>query len=67
MLFYESAACVHGRRQKFHGKYYGSLFLHYQPVDRSIWDFSIEVSKPPSAVVLWLWRCFRATFILVHC
>jgi hypothetical protein len=52
MLFYESAACVHGRRQKFRGKYYGSLFLHYQPVDRSIWDFSIEVSKPPSAAVL---------------
>jgi hypothetical protein len=43
MLFYESAACVHGRRQKFRGKYYGSVFLHYQPVDRNIWDYSIEV------------------------
>jgi hypothetical protein len=43
MLFYESAACVHGRRQKFRGKYYGSVFLHYQPVDRSIWDYTIEV------------------------
>ena len=44
MLFYESAACIHGRRRKFRGKYYGSLFLHYQPVDRSIWNYDIEVT-----------------------
>eukprot|EP00428_Durinskia_dybowskii_P062038 CAMPEP_0170380448 /NCGR_PEP_ID=MMETSP0117_2-20130122/13886_1 /TAXON_ID=400756 /ORGANISM="Durinskia baltica, Strain CSIRO CS-38" /LENGTH=301 /DNA_ID=CAMNT_0010635963 /DNA_START=186 /DNA_END=1091 /DNA_ORIENTATION=+ len=42
MLFYESAACLHGRRSKFHGKYYGSVFLHYQPVDTSIWSFTTE-------------------------
>jgi hypothetical protein len=43
MLFYESASCLHGRRKIFHGKYYGSIFLHYQPVDRSIWNFNLEV------------------------
>ena len=43
MLFYESAACLHGRRSRFKGKNYGSLFLHYQPVDTSIWNYSIEV------------------------
>lgn len=42
MLFYESAACLHGRRSKLKGKYYGSLFMHYQPVDQAIWDFSIN-------------------------
>ena len=43
MLFYESAACLHGRRSKLKGKYYGSLFLHYQPADMSIWKYDIEV------------------------
>lgn len=39
MLFYESAKCLHGRMTTFKGKYYGSIFLHYQPVDKSIWNF----------------------------
>jgi hypothetical protein len=43
MLFYESAACLHGRRQVFKGKYYASVFSHYQPVDRTIWNFTTEV------------------------
>lgn len=42
MLFYESAKCLHGRRSILHGKYYGSIFIHYQPVDKSIWDYSVE-------------------------
>lgn len=42
MLFYESAKCLHGRMTAFNGKYYGSIFLHYQPVDKSIWDFDVE-------------------------
>ena len=42
MLFYESAACLHGRRQRLRGKYYASVFVHYRPVDRSIWDFSVD-------------------------
>ena len=29
-LFYESAKCLHGRMTQFRGKYYGSLFVHYQ-------------------------------------
>jgi hypothetical protein len=29
-LFYESAKCLHGRMTEFRGKYYGSLFVHYQ-------------------------------------
>jgi len=44
MLFYESAVCLHGRRKKFKGQYYGSLFVHYQPVDPQIWNYTIEVS-----------------------
>lgn len=43
MLFYESAVCLHGRRKRFKGKYYGSLFVHYQPVDINIWNYTIEV------------------------
>jgi len=31
-LFYESAKCLHGRMTEFKGKYYGSLFLHYQVI-----------------------------------
>jgi hypothetical protein len=42
MLFYESAKCLHGRMRMLKGKYYGSLFVHYQPVDRKIWDYSVE-------------------------
>ena len=50
MLFYESAKCLHGRMTTLKGKYYGSIFLHYQPVDKSIWDFNhdqIIASVPP--------------------
>lgn len=42
MLFYESAKCLHGRMKEFRGKYYGSIFLHYAPVDKSIWNFTNE-------------------------
>jgi hypothetical protein len=38
MLFYESAACVHGRMRQFKGSYYGSLFVHYRPVE---WNTTI--------------------------
>jgi hypothetical protein len=44
MLFYESAKCLHGRRSQLKGKYYGSIFVHYQPVDRSVWNYSVDVS-----------------------
>lgn len=50
MLFYESAKCLHGRMTLLKGKYYGSIFLHYQPVDKSIWDYNVEkiiASVPP--------------------
>jgi len=39
LLFYESAKCLHGRMTELRGRYYGSLFLHYQPVDRKLWDY----------------------------
>jgi hypothetical protein len=42
MLFYESAKCLHGRMKQCKGKYYGSIFIHYMPVDKKIWDWSIE-------------------------
>lgn len=42
MLFYESAKCLHGRMHQLRGKYYGSIFIHYEPVDKSVWGFTIE-------------------------
>ena len=42
MLFYESAKCLHGRMTTFKGRYYGSIFLHYQPVDREIWNWHVD-------------------------
>eukprot|EP01038_Epipyxis_sp_PR26KG_P012556 gene12556-16840_t len=42
MLFYESAISLHGRRSALKGKYYGSLFLHYKPADKSIWNYTTE-------------------------
>jgi len=42
MLFYESAKCLHGRMQTFKGKYYGSIFLHYKPVDPNIWSYTVD-------------------------
>lgn len=50
MLLYESAKCLHGRRSTFRGKYYGSLFLHYAPVNRKLWNFDskyVEGYIPP--------------------
>ena len=50
MLFYESAKCLHGRMTEFKGKYYGSIFLHYQPVDKQLWPFTVQdviESVPP--------------------
>ncbi len=50
MLFYESSKCLHGRMKVFKGKYYGSIFLHYAPVDKSIWNYDLEqiiASVPP--------------------
>jgi len=42
MLFYESAKCLHGRMQEFKGTYYGSIFLHYKPVDTNLWHYDVE-------------------------
>jgi len=42
MLFYESAKCLHGRRSLLRGRYYGSVFVHYRPVDRGIWTYAPE-------------------------
>eukprot|EP00595_Chromulina_sp_UTEXLB2642_P001267 CAMPEP_0196764834 /NCGR_PEP_ID=MMETSP1095-20130614/6959_1 /TAXON_ID=96789 ORGANISM="Chromulina nebulosa, Strain UTEXLB2642" /NCGR_SAMPLE_ID=MMETSP1095 /ASSEMBLY_ACC=CAM_ASM_000446 /LENGTH=286 /DNA_ID=CAMNT_0042121413 /DNA_START=259 /DNA_END=1119 /DNA_ORIENTATION=- len=50
MLFYESARCLHGRMTELKGKYYGSIFVHYQPVDPRIWSYTVEdviASVPP--------------------
>ena len=48
MLFYESAKCLHGRMKAFRGDYYGSIFLHYRPVDRGLWSYDVEVRVPCS-------------------
>lgn len=42
MLFYESAKCLHGRMTALKGKYYGSIFVHYRPSNKAIWNYSIE-------------------------
>jgi hypothetical protein len=42
MLYYESAKCLHGRMTEFKGKYYGSIFVHYQPVDLNVWNYQVE-------------------------
>lgn len=42
MLFYESAKCLHGRLTQFKGKYYGGVFIHYQPVDKEVWNFQLD-------------------------
>jgi hypothetical protein len=50
MLFYESAKCLHGRMEELKGKYYGSIFLHYAPVDKNVWSYDHEdviASVPP--------------------
>ena len=50
MLHYESAKCLHGRMRELNGRYYGSLFIHYQPVDRSVWNFrhdDVIAAVPP--------------------
>jgi hypothetical protein len=31
------------RRQTLKGKYYGSIFVHYMPADKAIWDYNLEV------------------------
>jgi hypothetical protein len=36
--------------QEFQGKYYGSIFLHYTPVDKTKWGYDVEqviASVPP--------------------
>lgn len=49
MLFYESAKCLHGRMTELKGKYYGSIFLHYAPTDKSIWSWTLDnvIEKVP--------------------
>lgn len=50
MLHYESAKALHGRMRELNGRYYGSIFIHYQPVDRTVWDFShddVIAAVPP--------------------
>ena len=42
MTFYESAKCLHGRPTEFRGKYYASIFLHYQPVEKQHWNYTTE-------------------------
>lgn len=42
MLFYESAKCLHGRMKLLRGKYYGSIFVHYQPVEKDVWSYTID-------------------------
>lgn len=50
MLFYESAAALHGRKHQLHGKYYAGIFVHFRPEDPSVWPFDKDTvidSVPP--------------------
>lgn len=50
MLHYESARCPHGRMKPFKGKWYAAIFVHYQPINKALWDYDIEqviASVPP--------------------
>lgn len=42
-VFYESAKALHGRMSVLKGKYYASIFIHYRPKDKSIWNYTHEV------------------------
>jgi hypothetical protein len=42
MVYYESAKCLHGRMTEFRGKYYASIFVHFQPVDLDLWHITVE-------------------------
>ncbi len=42
MMFYESSKCLHGRMSELKGKYYGSLYVHYAPVNEKIWNYTID-------------------------
>ena len=42
MVYYESAKCLHGRMTEFRGKYYASIFVHYQPVDPAVWNYQTD-------------------------
>lgn len=42
LVYYESAKCLHGRMTEFKGKYYGSIFVHYQPVDLNVWNYQVD-------------------------
>ena len=62
MLFYESAKCLHGRMKAFRGDYYGSIFLHYRPVDRGLWSYDVEVrvTRYAAAALLDVYTVARA-------
>lgn len=50
MLLYESARCLHGRMTQLKGKFYGSIFVHYMPRDKSVWNYTsndVVDSVPP--------------------
>lgn len=50
LLLYESAKSLHGRRSELRGKYYGSLYVHYAPVNKRIWNLdtqSVMKAIPP--------------------
>ena len=40
MLLYESATCPHARPTPFPGEHYGSLFVHFKPLEG--WEFTPE-------------------------
>ena len=50
MLHYESAKCLHGRMRVLKGKYYGSIFIHYAPINQEIWSYThddVIAAVPP--------------------
>lgn len=53
MLFYESAAALHGRKHQLHGKYYAGIFVHYHPTDLKVWNYTREHDVLPNIPPHW--------------
>ena len=47
VMFYESAKSFHQRMVPMKGRYYGSIFMHYRPVDWNITRRDVKIAVPP--------------------
>jgi len=68
MLLYEGASCLQGRRSQLKGNYYASLYLHYRPADRGVWNYTIQVRTSLCVFICSLLvSCFTINFLWNPC